>query len=524
MTESALTDERIAAIGDLSGQDATLEVDASGLAVSPGFINMLSWANRSLIEDGRGMSDIKQGVTLEVMGEGSSMGPLNDAMKAEALERQGDIKFDISWTSLGEYLEFLTRKGVSPNVASYVGATTLRIHEVGYEDRKATPEELARMQDLVREAMREGALGVGSSLIYTPASFADTDELLALVSAAAEFGGAYISHLRSEGDRLEEAVQELIKIASLTGAPAEIYHLKASGKSNWHKLENVFALIESARSAGIRVSADMYAYPAGSTGLNATMPPWVQEGGHDAWVERLEDPEIRERVAREMRDRDADWENFFVQAGPDGILLLGFRNPALRPLIGKTLAQVAEERGVDAAETAIDLVVQDNSRVDAAFFLMSEENVRKKVGKPWISFGSDAAALATEGVFLQSSTHPRAYGNFARVLGRYSRDEELLSLADAVRRMTSLPASNIGIRDRGQLAEGYYGDVVVFDPATIRDHATFPEPHQYASGVIHVFVNGEQVLKDGEHTGAMPGQVVRGPGWTGWYEGATDTR
>lgn len=523
VADIGLSHQRIAAIGELSGRDATLDVDASGLAVSPGFINMLSWANRSLIEDGRGMSDIKQGVTLEVMGEGTSMGPLNDLMKAEALERQGDIKFDIPWTSLGGYLEFLTAKGVSPNVASYVGATTLRVHEVGYEDREATAEELGRMQDLVRDAMREGALGVGSSLIYAPASFADTDELVALVAAAAEFGGAYISHLRSEGDRLEEAVQELIKIASVTGAPAEIYHLKASGKSNWHKLEKVFALIESARSAGVRVSADMYAYPAGSTGLDATMPRWVQEGGHDAWVERLQDPEIRARVATEMRDPDVDWENFFVQAGPEGIILLGFRNPALRPLIGKTLAEVAEERGTDPAETAMDLVVQDDSRVDAAFFLMSEDNVRKKIGKPWISFGSDAGALAAEGVFLQSSPHPRAYGNFARVLGRYSRDEDLLSLADAIRRMTSLPAFNIGIRDRGQLSEGYYGDVVIFDSATIGDHATFPQPHQYASGVVHVFVNGEQVLKDGEHTGAMPGQVVRGPGWTGWPEGTLGT-
>lgn len=522
VTDVGIRGERIETVGDLAGSDGIVEIDVTGLAVAPGFINMLSWATQTLIEDGRAMSDIKQGVTLEVMGEGSSMGPLNDAMKSELEARQSTIRFDVTWRSLGEYLEFLEARGVSPNVASYVGATTLRIHEVGYEDRAATAEELARMQDLVREAMREGALGVGSSLIYAPATFASTDELVALVEAAAEYGGAYISHLRSEGDRLEEAVQELIKIASLTGAPAEVYHLKASGRANWHKLDKVFQLIESARSAGLRVSADMYAYPAGSTGLDATMPRWVQEGGHDAWVERLQDDDTRERVATEMRDADVDWENFFVQAGPEGIILLGFRNPDLRPLIGKTLAEVAEMRGTDPAYTAMDLVVEDNSRVDAAFFLMSEDNVRKKITKPWISFGSDAGAPATEGVFLQSNPHPRAYGNFARVLGRYRRDEELVSLPDAIRRMTSLPAYNTGIRERGQLTSGYFADVVVFDPETIADHASFSDPHRYATGVAHVFVNGTQVLRDGEHTGAMPGKVVRGPGWSGWAEASAD--
>lgn len=518
VADVAIRGERIAAIGSLDADSAAVELDASGLAVAPGFINMLSWSNRSLIEDGRALSDVKQGVTLEIMGEGTSMGPLNDAMKAEARERQGDIKFEIEWTTLDEYLRFLAAKGVSVNVASYVGATTLRIHEVGYGDRQATPAEIERMQALVRAAMQDGALGVGSSLIYAPASFADTEELIALVAAAAEFGGAYISHLRSEGDRLEEAVQELIKIASLTGAPAEIYHLKAAGRNNWHKLDNVIALIEAARAAGIRVSANMYSYTAGSTGLDATMPQWVQEGGHDAWVERLQIDNVRQRVAAEMRSDDVDWENFFTQAGPEGITLLGFRNPALRPLIGKTLAEVAEERGTDAATTAMDLVVEDDSRVDAAFFLMSEDNIARKVAKPWISFGSDAGALASEGVFLNANPHPRAYGNFARVLGRYSRDEQRLTLADAVRRMTSLPASNTGIRDRGQIAEGYFADIAVFDPLTIADRATFSDPHRYATGMQHVFVNGTQVLKDGDHTGAMPGQVVRGPGWRGWSQ------
>jgi len=516
VADLAITGDRIEAMGDLGAYTGASVVDARGLAVAPGFINMLSWANETLIEDPRALSDIKQGVTLEIMGEGSSMGPLNEDMKREAQERQGDIQFEIEWTTLGEYLDYLERRGVSVNVASYVGATTLRVHEVGYDNRPATAGELERMQELVRQAMREGAMGVGSSLIYAPGNFADTAELIALVSAAAEYDGAYISHIRSEGSRLEEGVQELIKIASVTGAPAEVYHLKASGKSNWHKLSNVFNLIESARAAGLRISADMYTYPAGSTGLNATMPLWVQDGGHDAWVQRLQDPEIRTRVAAEMRMATNEWENFFVDAGPGNILLIGFRNPALRPLIGKTLQEVADERGTDPAETAMDLVVEDDSRVDAVYFLMSEENVKRKVAKPWISFGSDAGAPSAEGVFLESSRHPRTYGNFARLLGKYVREEKVLSLAEAIRRLTSLPAENVGVYERGELRQGFYADVVVFDPDRIKDNATFEEPHQYATGMQHVFVNGKQVLKNGEHTGAKPGRVVRGPGWDGW--------
>ena len=508
--------DRIETIGDLSTASAANDIDARGLVVAPGFINMLSWANETLIEDGRAMSDVMQGVTLEVMGEGTSMGPLNDEMKATLRERQGDIRYEVEWTTLGEYLEYLEARGVSVNVASFVGAATLRIHEVGYDDRRATPDELGRMQELVRQAMREGAMGVGSSLIYAPGNFADTDELIALVSAAAEYDGSYISHLRSEGSRLEEGVQELIKIASVTGAPAEVYHLKASGRDNWHKLSNVFDLIESARAAGLFITADMYTYTAGSTGLNATMPLWVQDGGHDAWVERLQDPEIRERVAAEMREPTTEWENFFVDAGPENILLIGFRNPELRSLIGKTLQEVADERGTDPAMTAMDLVVEDDSRVDAVYFLMSENNVRRKVQKRWISFGSDAGAPSAEGVFLESSRHPRTYGNFARLLGRYVRDEGLISLQEAIYRMTSLPAANIGVFQRGEIREGYYADVVVFDPDRIQDNATFEEPHQYATGMIHVLVNGEQVLEHGRHTGATPGRVVRGPGWDGW--------
>ena len=516
VTDVAIAGDRIERIGDLSQFSGTIEVDADGLAVAPGFINMLSWATETLIEDGRAMSDIMQGVTMEVMGEGTSMGPLSEEMKARALERQGDIKYDIEWTTLGEYLEFLENRGVSVNVASYVGAATLRIHEIGYDNRPATQDELERMQDLVRQAMREGAMGVGSSLIYAPGNFASTEELIELVSAAVEYDGSYISHIRSEGSRLEEGVQELIKIASVTGAPAEIYHLKASGRSNWHKLSTVFDMIDGAREAGLFITANMYTYPAGSTGLNATMPLWVQDGGHDAWVQRLQDPAIRERVAAEMRQPTRQWENFFVDAGPENILLIGFRNPDLRHLIGKTLQEVADERGTDPAMTAMDLVVEDDSRVDAVYFLMSEENVRRKVAMPWMSFGSDAGAPSAEGVFLESSRHPRTYGNFARLLGKYVREDKVIPLQQAIRRMTSLPASNIGAFQRGELREGYFADVVVFDPDTIRDNASFEEPHQYATGMRHVFVNGEQVLKNGRHTGAKPGRVVRGPGWDGW--------
>jgi N-acyl-D-amino-acid deacylase len=517
VVDLGLTGDRIAAIGDLSAYSGIQEVDARGMAVAPGFINMLSWATESLIVDGRGMSDIVQGVTLEVMGEGSSMGPLSPAMKQEALEQQGSVRYAIEWTTLGEYLEFLENKGISPNVASYVGATTLRVHEVGYDNRTATEDELQRMQGLVRQAMEEGALGVGSSLIYAPGNFANTDELIALVSVAAEYGGGYISHIRSEGNRLEEGVQELIKIASITGAPAEIYHLKASGKENWHKMTNIFDLVESAQNAGLEITADMYNYTAGSTGLDATMPLWVQEGGHDAWVANLKDPEIKARVIAEMKQPTDEWENFYVAAGPDNILLVGFKNEDLRPLVGKTLQEVADERGTDPAETAVDLVVEDNSRVDAVFFLMSEENVQRKIAKPWVSFGSDARAIASEGVFLESGPHPRTYGNFSRLLGKYVREENIISLAEAIRRMTSLPAYNIGIQDRGEICEGFFADIVVFDAEKVSDHATFEEPHQYSTGVQHVFVNGEQVLRYGKHTGATPGRVVRGPGWDGWF-------
>ena len=512
----AIAGDRIAAIGDLSASSADIEIDATGKSVSPGFINMLSWATESMIEDGRAMSDIKQGVTLEVMGEGWSMGPLNDDMKKLLVERQVDIHYDVKWTTLGEYLDYLAKRGVSPNIASYVGAGTVRIHEIAFENRKATEQELSRMQEHVRTAMREGALGVGSSLIYAPDNFADTSELIALVGAAAEYGGAYISHIRSEGTRLEEAVRELVEISKATGAPAEIYHLKASGQSNWNKLDSVFEIVENAQQEGQAITADMYTYPVAATGLDAAMPLWVQEGGHDAWVAALQEPEIRARVVAEMNAHGGDWENLFLEAGPENMILLGFKNEALRPLIGKTLAEVAAMRGTSAADTAIDLVIEDDTRVGTGYVIMTEANVRKKAARSWVSFGSDAGAPASEGVFLNNNVHPRAYGTFARVIGKYVREEGVLSLAEAVRRMTSLPAGNIGIRNRGRLSAGYYADVAVFDPDEVRDFATFENPHQYSTGVEQVFVNGVRVLKDGEHTSATPGRVVRGPGWTGW--------
>jgi N-acyl-D-amino-acid deacylase len=514
VADVAVRGDRIVAIGEDLGP-ATRTLDAAGLAVAPGFINMLSWATESLIEDGRSQSDIRQGVTLEVMGEGWSMGPLNDAMRADLVERQGDIRFDVAWETLGGYLQFLEDRGISTNVASFVGATTVRIHELGFEDRAPTPEELERMRALVRSAMEEGALGVGSSLIYAPAFYADTDELIALCEVAAEYGGRYISHIRSEGNQLLEAVDELISIARAAGIGAEIYHLKAAGVENFDKLETVFRRIESARSEGLDISADMYTYTAGATGLDASMPPWVQEGGYKPWAERLQDPAIRAKLETEITTPTDEWENFFLASGPEKMILVGFRNPDLKHLTGKTLAEVAEMRGTSPVVTMMDLVVEDGSRVGTIYFLMSEDNIRKKIAKPWMTFGSDAESMAPAGNFLLSNPHPRAYGTFARLLGKYVRDEKVISLQEAIRRLTSLPATNLKIRDRGVLEENYFADLVVFDPATIQDHATFAEPHQYSIGVRDVIVNGVPVLLDGEHTDAAPGRFIKGPGYAG---------
>ncbi|HSR30036.1 MAG TPA: D-aminoacylase [Anaerolineae bacterium] len=512
----AVDGDTITAIGTLGKAIGRQEIDATALAVAPGFINMLSWANESLIADGRSQSDIRQGVTLEVLGEGWSMGPLNEAMKAERTQRQGDIRYAIEWTTLGEYLEYLVRRGVSPNVASFVGSSTVRIHVLGYEDRAPTSDELGLMQALVREAMQEGAVGLSSALIYAPACYAAPEELVALAQVAADYGGLYISHIRNEGSRLLEAMDELLHVSRTTGVAAEIYHLKVSGRSNWHKLDDGIAKIQAAQAEGLHITADMYTYAASSTGLGATMPPWVHEGGHEAWLERLKDPAIRARVRQEMIAPTEDWDSTYLSAGSaENILLVGFRSEALKPLAGKTLAEVARMRAKTPEETAMDLVVEDDSDVGAVYFTMSEENIRRQIALPWVSFGSDGSSRAPEGVFLKSNTHPRAYGNFARLLGKYVREEQVISLEEAVRRLTSLPAANLKLRRRGVLRQGNLADIVVFDPATIQDHATFDNPQQYATGMVHVFVNGTQVLSDGEHTGAKPGRVVRGPGWKG---------
>lgn len=484
-------------------------VDAKGQAVAPGFINVLSWANESLIADGRGLSDTRQGVTLEIFGEGWSMGPLNEKMKADAVKQQADIQYPITWTTLGQYLEHLQARGVTPNVASFVGATTVRIHELGEDDVKPTPAQLARMQDLVRQAMAEGALGVGGSLIYPPAAFADSAELTALAQAAAESGGGYIAHMRSEADRFLEAVDETIAIGRATGQRAEAYHLKAAGEKNWPKMAQAIARLQAARDQGVLASADMYAYTAG-------LPPWVQAGGHDAMVARLQDPAVRKRVIAEMKDPDAGWENIRLLTGSnDRVLLIAFKNPALKPLIGKTLTEISALRGASPEDTVLDLIIEDGSEIGTAYFLMSEDNVELGLKQPWISLGSDAESAGTDGVFRRYSTHPRAYGNFARFLGHYVRDRQLMPLQEGIHRLTGLPAANWKLTDRGCLNAGCFADVVIFDPATIIDHATYAQPRQYATGVSDVFVNGVQVLRAGEHTGATPGRVVRGPGWRG---------
>jgi N-acyl-D-amino-acid deacylase len=508
-----------------SASEADQVIDAGGKAVSPGFINVLSWAPESLIADGRGMSDLRQGVTLEIFGEGWSMGPLNTAMKADALKQQGDIHYAIAWTTLGEYLDYLVDRGITPNVASFVGATTVRIHELGEGNVKPNARQLARMQDLVREAMAQGALGVGASLIYPPAFFADTDELIGLAKAAAESGGGYVAHMRSEADRLPQALEETIAIGRATGAHVEAYHLKAAGERNWPKMAQAIARIHVARSKGVDIGANMYAYTAGATGLTVALPPWVQAGGHDAMIARLKDPQVRARVIAEMKTDSDAWENLRLLAGDDSrVLFIGFKSEALKPLTGKTLAEVVRMRGTSAEDTILDLIIEDDSRVDTAFFLMSEDNVELGLAQPWVSLGSDAESSAPEGVFLKSSTHPRAYGNVARFLGHYVRERKLMSLQEAIHRLSGLPAQNWKLRDRGCLAPGCHADIVIFDPASIEDHATYAAPMQYATGVSDVFVNGIQVLRDGEHTGATPGQVVRGPGWRGWREVETSSK
>lgn len=513
VADLAIHGDTIAAIGDLSGAVGKVEIDARGLAVAPGFVNMMSWANESLLEDGRSQSDIRQGVTLEVMGEGNSMGPLSPSMKDLMQRYQGDIKYDVAWNTLGEYLGHLEKRGISTNVASFIGAATPRIYVIGYDNRKPTADELEQMKELVRAAMREGAMGVASSLIYPPGHFADTAELTALASAAGEFGGLYASHIRNEGNQLVESIEEAIAIGKGAGVRVEIYHLKAAGKQNWGLFDKALETIETARAAGMEVTADVYTYPASSTGLNSVMPPWVQEGGFDASVKRLKNKSIRARIKREMNTESTAWENMWLGAGsPENILLVGFKSEKLKPLAGKTVAEIAKIRKTSPEDTVMDLIVEDGSRIQTIYFSQSIDNLRKAVKLPWVGFCSDAASLATEGVFLKNSTHPRAYGSFARVPGLFVREEKLIPLEFAIRKLATLPAMTLRVDRRGELKQGYFADVLVFDPDTIADKATFTKPHQYAVGMKHVFVNGGHVIKDGEHTGAKPGRFVKGPG------------
>ncbi|MHA2168704.1 MAG: N-acyl-D-amino-acid deacylase family protein [Candidatus Kariarchaeaceae archaeon] len=506
--------DTIAAMGNLSNKTANTIIYASGLAVAPGFINMLSWATESLIEDGRSLSNIKQGVTLEVMGEGWSMGPLNDSMKENIKEIfNSEIEYEVCWETLGEYLEYLENKGVSTNIASFVGATTVRIHELGFEDRQATSEELQRMKKLVEDAMKEGAMGVGSSLIYPPAFFADTQELIELCKVASKYNGMYISHIRSEGAKLLEGIDELIAITKQANIRSEIYHLKAAGKTNWKKLDAAIDKIQQAQSDGMQITTDMYTYPAAGTGLQTCLPPWVQDGGNDTMIERLMDPQTRIKIIEEMSEITDEWENLFMEAGPGNIMIASLKSQNLKHLIGKRISEIAEQMQKSPEDTIIDLIIEEKGWIGCVYFIMTEENIGKKVALPFMSFGSDAPSMAPEGVFLKSSAHPRAYGNFARVIGKYVREEGIITLEEAIRKLATLPAKNLKIMKRGMLKNGFFADIVIFDPEKIQDHATFDDPHQLATGMTHVFVNGIQVLNNGEHTGATPGKFIRGPGY-----------
>ncbi len=514
VADVAVKGDRIAAVGSLDKAKAATTIDARGMAVAPGFINMLSWSVDSLIVDGKSQGEIRQGVTTEIFGEGESMGPWNEAMKQDRLKGQGDVKYAIEWTTLSEYLRYMEKRGISPNVASYIGAATIRENVIGLENKAPTPAQLDAMRALVRKEMEDGALGIGSSLIYAPALYATTEELIELCKVAAKYQGKYISHMRSEGDRLVEAVDELIRISREAGLPAEIYHLKAAGESNWPKMDTVIARVEAARKQGLKITADMYTYTAGATGFDACMPPWARDGGYEALFKRFDEPETRARIIADMKTKGS-WENLCLSAGStDRILLVEFKNDALKKYQGKTLTEVAKDLGKTAEDAILDLMKQDQTRVGVVFFLMSEENVKKQIALPWVSFGSDAASLAIAEPFTRSSTHPRSYGNFSRLLGKYVRDEKVISLAEALHRLSGLPATNLGLADRGALRAGAFADVVVFDPAKIADRATFDQPHQYSVGMKDVLVNGVPVLKDGEHTGAKPGRALWGPGKT----------
>ncbi len=509
----AIRGDRVAGVGDFKSAKARTVIDANGLPVAPGFINMLSWSTESLIQDGRSQSELRQGVTTEIIGEGESMGPVNDRVREHMLRAQADIKYDIKWNTLAEYLQYLEKHGISCNVASFIGATTIREYVIGFEDKPPTPEQLDQMRELVRQEMEAGALGIGTSLIYPPAFYAKTEELIELCKVAARYQGKYISHMRSEGNQLFEALDELLRIAREANIPAEVYHIKAAGQKNWSKEDELLARIERAQKDGLNVRANMYTYTAAGTGLDACLPPWTENGGYPALFKRLRDPATREKIKAEVKIDSDKWENLYLAAGsPDKILLVGFKSDKLKPLTGKTLAEVAKMRGKDPIDTMMDLIAEDESRIGTIYFVMSEDNVKKELAKPWISFGSDEASQAPEPPFTKSNPHPRAYGNFAKVLGKYVRDEKVIPMKEAIHRLSGLPATNLGLDHRGFVKEGMFADVVVFDPATIADRATFEKPHQYAVGVKHVFVNGVQVIKDGEHTGAKPGRALWGPG------------
>jgi N-acyl-D-aspartate/D-glutamate deacylase len=513
VADVAIRGDRIAGVGNFENSQAKRVLDAHGLAVAPGFINMLSWSTESLIVDGRSQSEIRQGVTTEIMGEGESMGPVNDRVRDYMLKQQTDIKYDITWKTLAEYLQYLEKRGVSCNVASFIGATTIRENVIGFENKEPTPEQLDQMRELVRREMEAGALGIGTALIYPPAFYAKTEELIELCKVAAKYKGKYISHMRSEGNHLLEAFDELLRISREANIPAELYHIKAAGQKNWSKMDALLARIEAAQKEGRPIRANMYTYIAGGTGLDACLPPWTEDGGYPELLKRLRDPEIRKKIAADVKVDTDKWENLYLAAGsPDRIIVGDFTSEKLKPLTNKSLAEIARIRGKDPIETIMDLLSENEKPIGATYFLMSEENVKKEIAKPWISFGSDEASQAPEGIFLKSTPHPRAYGTFARVLGKYVREEKLVSLPEAIRRLSALPATNLELDHRGFLKTDMFADVVVFDPATITDHATFEKPAQYATGVKEVFVNGVEVLKDGEHTGAKPGRALWGPG------------